>query len=392
MFMYAHTFPPRTQIEQAHWCGPCRGFTPILAKAYSTMPKEANCEIVFVSGDEDDEAFKSYHAEMPFAALPFSSKKINAALNEKFGCEGIPYLVLCDGKTGETLTTDGRAFVSNHGAAFALEAPKIIAHKAAAAAKVKDLSILGEKILNSKGAPVNMSGADVVAVAFGSPGNRGWAQFVKPKLVEASAKLAAAGKKFSVVVSGDEEGIPDDWAILPKGTNSDLFDTFGDMSAPAVLVLGKGKSGEFEVLVSDAARAVYEHGEEGYPWTTEGIEAGKRAAKAKMAEMLKGMQDLRLLKENANIVGGDGKKVSLADIQKTAGVIGLYFSAHWCVLLLLIRYLHPTMPNMSQYGAPCRFRSTINPSPLGVFQSPQKFSVANPFHRVILPRICLTCS
>jgi len=315
----------------AHWCPPCRRFTPVLAKAYSTMTKGSNCEIVFVSGDQDDEAFKKYHAEMPFAALSFSSKDINSALNKKFGCEGIPYLVLCDGKTGETLTTEGRTCVSKHGPAFALEAPKIIAQKAAAAAKVKDLSILGDKVLNSAGAPINVSGADVVAVAFGDPNNRGWAQFVKSKLVEASAKLVAAGKKFSVVVSGDEKAIPDNWAILPKGTNSELFDAMGDMGAPSVLVLGKGKGGEFEVLVNDAVQAVYEHGAAAYPWTAEGIAAGERAAKARIAEMMKGMEDLRLLKENGNIIGGvDGKKVSIADIQKTAGVIGLYFSAHWC--------------------------------------------------------------
>lgn len=315
----------------AHWCPPCRGFTPVLSKAYSEMPKESNCEIVFISSDSNEDAFKEYHAEMPFAALDFSQRKLKNELSSKFKCEGIPHFVLCDAKTGEVLTLEGRGFVSTHGAAFALKAPKIKAQKAAAAAKVKDLSILGDKILNSAGTPVNVSGASVVAVAFGDPDNRGWAQFVKPKLVAASAKLTAAGKKFCVVVSGDEKENPADWGILPKGTNSDLFDTLGDTGAPAVLILGKGTGDEFEVLVSDAARAVYDHGEAGYPWTAEGIEAGQRAEKARLQEMLKGMQDLRLLKESDNIIGGaDGKKVSIADIQKSADVVGLYFSAHWC--------------------------------------------------------------
>ena len=61
-----------------------------------------------------------------------------------------------------------------------------------------------------------------------------------------------------MVVSGDDKGIPDNWGILPKGTNSDLFGVLGDTDAPAVFVFGKGKGGEFDVLVSDAARAVYE--------------------------------------------------------------------------------------------------------------------------------------
>ena len=133
------------------------------------MPKESNCEIVFISSDRDEKSFKEYHAEMPFAALDFSKRKLKNELGNKFECEGIPDFVLCDVKTGEVLTLEGRGFVGKHGAAFGLESPKIKAQKAAAAAKVKDLSILGDKICNSAGAPVNVSAASVVAVAFGDP-------------------------------------------------------------------------------------------------------------------------------------------------------------------------------------------------------------------------------
>ena len=32
----------------AHWCPPCRGFTPVLAKKYSASASEQKIEVVFV--------------------------------------------------------------------------------------------------------------------------------------------------------------------------------------------------------------------------------------------------------------------------------------------------------------------------------------------------------
>ena len=43
----------------AHWCPPCRGFTPELAKTYQllTETQQTNFEIVFVSSDGDEAEF-----------------------------------------------------------------------------------------------------------------------------------------------------------------------------------------------------------------------------------------------------------------------------------------------------------------------------------------------
>eukprot|EP00959_Pyramimonas_sp_CCMP1952_P226731 4740719-Pyramimonas_sp.AAC.1 len=39
----------------AHWCGPCRGFTPELIKTYNTLKAAGKpFEIVFVSSDNDE--------------------------------------------------------------------------------------------------------------------------------------------------------------------------------------------------------------------------------------------------------------------------------------------------------------------------------------------------
>jgi len=43
----------------AHWCPPCRTFTPELCKTYKKLAEEQkkNFEIVFVSSDNDDAGF-----------------------------------------------------------------------------------------------------------------------------------------------------------------------------------------------------------------------------------------------------------------------------------------------------------------------------------------------
>merc|ERR1712137_733089 len=58
----------------AHWCPPCRGFTPTLAAAYKKGAQGKNVEVVFVSSDRDEAGFGEYYGEMPWLALPFSDK------------------------------------------------------------------------------------------------------------------------------------------------------------------------------------------------------------------------------------------------------------------------------------------------------------------------------
>ena len=69
----------------AHWCPPCKGFTPELAKKYAAI-KEAGkkFEIVFVSSDRDEGAFKEYFAEMPWLALPYADRDAKNDLSKSF--------------------------------------------------------------------------------------------------------------------------------------------------------------------------------------------------------------------------------------------------------------------------------------------------------------------
>ncbi|CAD7970352.1 unnamed protein product [Amoebophrya sp. A120] len=96
----------------AHWCPPCRGFTPKLAEWYSASLKEKGMEIVFVSSDRDVGAFDEYFAEQPWLSLPYSERETKDKLSKKFKVEGIPTFVIL-GSAGNIITKKGRECVSS---------------------------------------------------------------------------------------------------------------------------------------------------------------------------------------------------------------------------------------------------------------------------------------
>ena len=48
----------------AHWCGPCKAFTPTLRRWYQRHAAAQQVEVVFVSNDHDETEFNSYFASM----------------------------------------------------------------------------------------------------------------------------------------------------------------------------------------------------------------------------------------------------------------------------------------------------------------------------------------
>ena len=97
----------------AHWCPPCRGFTPKLSERYTKLKESGKkVEMVFLSSDHDQNAFNEYHKTMSFLASPFSNSRLKETLSEKYKVRGIPALIFIDGKTGKLITTEGRASIS----------------------------------------------------------------------------------------------------------------------------------------------------------------------------------------------------------------------------------------------------------------------------------------
>lgn len=97
---------------RSQWCPPCRGFTPKLAEWYTKDLKAKGLEVVFVSSDRDEASFKEYFGEQPWLSLPYEERDLKAKLSKKYKVNGIPSVVILDGATGETITTDGRSAVA----------------------------------------------------------------------------------------------------------------------------------------------------------------------------------------------------------------------------------------------------------------------------------------
>ena len=97
----------------AHWCPPCRTFTPKLVDFYNSLKKlNKPFEIVFVSSDKDEEAMFKYLKEMnmPWLALPYGDKH-KKSLSSEFNVKGIPKLIILS-SSGKLITENGRGDVN----------------------------------------------------------------------------------------------------------------------------------------------------------------------------------------------------------------------------------------------------------------------------------------
>ena len=70
----------------AHWCQPCREFTPKFVKLYQEIQELCQSfQIIFLSSDEDDDSFNSYRSEMPWLAAPLNSGEVLNTYFQKSG-------------------------------------------------------------------------------------------------------------------------------------------------------------------------------------------------------------------------------------------------------------------------------------------------------------------
>jgi len=82
----------------AHWCGPCRKFTPQLVAYYNQITRDhPEFEIIFVSADKSAEGMATYMREsgMPWPAIEYG-KLANVPALQKYAGKGIPDLVIVD--------------------------------------------------------------------------------------------------------------------------------------------------------------------------------------------------------------------------------------------------------------------------------------------------------
>lgn len=88
----------------AHWCPPCRKFTPELVKFYNeNRAKYPKFELIFASSDKSADAMWEYmnSTQMPWLALKYSKRNIETL--GKHSARGIPYLVVLDADGNELI-------------------------------------------------------------------------------------------------------------------------------------------------------------------------------------------------------------------------------------------------------------------------------------------------
>mmetsp|Transcript_23837 Transcript_23837/g.36845 ORF Transcript_23837/g.36845 Transcript_23837/m.36845 type:complete len:351 (-) Transcript_23837:1601-2653(-) len=85
----------------AHWCGPCRQFTPQLANWYKGA-KNRGIEVIFLSADHDENGFESYFKTMPWIAIDYDDDTRESVMAQ-IRVTGIPRLVVLDGRTGRVV-------------------------------------------------------------------------------------------------------------------------------------------------------------------------------------------------------------------------------------------------------------------------------------------------
>lgn len=88
----------------AHWCGPCRQFTPMLTKWYQQLGPNSTVEVVFLSADHDNKGFHSYFQTMPWLAVDYDKDEhAREQLMSHIRVSGIPRLAVLDGRTGRII-------------------------------------------------------------------------------------------------------------------------------------------------------------------------------------------------------------------------------------------------------------------------------------------------
>jgi len=325
----------------AHWCPPCRGFTPVLASMYNDLKvNNKSIEIVFVSSDSSEDQFLEYYEEMPWLALPYSNRDLKATLSDQYDCGGIPYLVLLDGKTGAEITRDGREAIMEGGVSgFPFDSESISKAKTAKKQKILsffcDWKVFGDNVIGSE-----LVGKEAVAVVFGNANSQ--TPWVSTKLAQSYETLSDRMAVIYVshdVADEDKEAefqstMPSSWMKI-KSSEQILATSggiFGTLEVPVVYVMSGNCA---ELFSDDASRDIYYQQAAGFPWSKEAIEAAEKAKEERIAAFKEKMNAPGMgFLEEAKLVTRDSDN-ALSEVGGSAAahlsnfeLVGLYFSGH----------------------------------------------------------------
>jgi len=249
----------------AHWCPPCRTFTPELTRIYKKLTEEQkkDFEIVFVSSDNDDAGFNEYYGDMPWLALPYVERERKSTLSSKFKVSGIPTLVILD-KNGSVITKDGRSQVDAdpEGANFPWVPPE-----------VKD--VIGTDFIGKNGAKITLDqlSGKYIGIYFSAhwcPPCKGFT----PILGTLYETMKEKGKNFEVIFASSDKNeaqfneyyaeMP--WLAIPyedRKRKTDLSQKFNVTGIPCLVILDPDLN-----VINSNARLRAQHDTEGadFPW------------------------------------------------------------------------------------------------------------------------------
>ncbi|KAJ8680642.1 hypothetical protein QAD02_016429 [Eretmocerus hayati] len=95
----------------AHWCPPCKAFTPQLIDTYQRIRERGHdFEVIFVSSDRSEESYKTHTDTMPWLRIPFAQEERRQKLARALDVQAIPTLVILDPRDN-IITTEGRTEV-----------------------------------------------------------------------------------------------------------------------------------------------------------------------------------------------------------------------------------------------------------------------------------------
>jgi len=249
----------------AHWCPPCRGFTPKLAETYKKVKaKHANFEIIFISSDKDKNAWDEYFKIMPWIALPYEKRSEKEELSKLYKIQGIPSLVLLD-VDGSVINKNARTAVDMYpdGKNFPLWDPTSLLK-----------GLIGESFVGKKGS-VGKEAIEgkVLGLYFSAhwcPPCRGFT----PKLAETYKKVKVKHANFEIIfISSDKDKktweeyygtMP--WIALPYEKRSEkeqISSLFGIRGIPSLVLLDVNGS-----VINKSARSAIGADPEGenFPW------------------------------------------------------------------------------------------------------------------------------
>jgi len=276
----------------AHWCPPCRGFTPQLAEWYMKSLSAKGLEIIFVSADRDSNSFEAYFKDMPWLAMPFEDQARNDALSKRFNIQGIPALVILDAE-GRVITTDGRSEVSNDptGANLRwLPKPSVNGEKSSSEADAPVPGSPGATLLSSEGKQSQKMGAVTAVLSTAKLVNREGQQF--------SAEEALRGKTFALYFSAH-------WCPPCRGFTPKLAEWYSKNL--------KAKGLEVVFVSSDQNQSAFEDYYKEMPWLALDFADRKRKEELCTLCQVQGIPSFVIVGPDGEIINKNGRAAVSAD-------------------------------------------------------------------------------